>query len=237
MFKRLLSNNRLFAGIVCFLVFIAAGLLYLNHVKSQARRDIQRTQEIVEEWNARRNPQTQTEAGGHSHPDGTFHAGPHESHAPPTAPVETDAPRRVAVSPGAPAVSKDVPPHVSTTPEAASGRTLDPQTQLKIDTLYAEVDRLSAESTVWSNKLYAESQELLKENEAIKAEINKRREMRRDPSVDKETYKAFDAALDARVRAANAEARRLNDLYLENRERHEEYMRLIKEARALGGTR
>ena len=97
------------------------------------------------------------------------------------------------------------------------------------------VDRVSAESTMWANKLAAESQELQKAYEAITAEMKKRRQMRRDPNVDQETYKAFDEALDARVRAANAEAIRLTDRYLENRERRSEAIRLRTEARALEG--
>ena len=81
MFKQLLSDNRIFAGLVCLLVFIAAGLFYLNRVKSQARRDVQRTQEIVEQLQT---PTTerQTATGRHYHPDGTYHAEPHEAHTP-----------------------------------------------------------------------------------------------------------------------------------------------------------
>ena len=236
MFKQLLSQKRLFYGLVCFLVFIAAGWLYLNRVKSQAKRDVQGTQEIVEEHQT---PKTEAEpaTGGHSHPNGTFHAGPHESDAPSTAPVETEVPRRAGVSPGAPAVSKPVPPHLSTTLEAASGRTLDPQTQKKVDTLYAEAERLSAESTIWSNKLYAEYQDYLKEKVAIKAEIEKLRAMPSQTPEEKQKLSDSTDAFMPRYLAVKAKGAALNDRYLENRERHEEYMRLIKEARALGGTR
>lgn len=243
MLKQLLSDNRIFSALVCVLVFIAGGLLYLQVVKSQARRDIQSTQKIVEQ---RYTPQTgetapQTTTGGHYHADGTYHVGSHEAHSP-SADVQTEASRRVdtEVAPGTPRVftpRNPATPHLSGTPETASTRKLDPQTQLKVNKLYADAERLSAEAGMWSNQLYAESQELLKENEAIKAEIEKRRQMRRDPNVDKATYKAFDEALDARVRAATAEAIRLNDRYIENRERRAEAMRLRAESRALGGNR
>ena len=45
MFNRLLSQNRIFIALVLVLVFVASGLLYLNTVKRQADRDLQRTQE------------------------------------------------------------------------------------------------------------------------------------------------------------------------------------------------
>ena len=88
MFKKLLSDNRIFGAIVCVLVFIAGGLLYVQFVQRQASRDIQRTQDILEQ---RDTPQTgeaepQTEAGGHFHADGTWHAEPHAPATPKPAP-------------------------------------------------------------------------------------------------------------------------------------------------------
>ena len=83
MWKQLLSDNRLFTAAVCLLVFIAGGLLYLQTVKQEAKRDVQRTQEIVEQ---RQTPQPQTQpaetGGGHYHADGTYHAEPHQTPAP-----------------------------------------------------------------------------------------------------------------------------------------------------------
>lgn len=81
MFKQLLSDNRIFAGLVCLLVFIAVGLVYLNRVKRQSARDIQRTQERVKRLETRQT-EAQPDSGGHYHPDGTYHAGPHETHTP-----------------------------------------------------------------------------------------------------------------------------------------------------------
>ena len=81
MFKQLLSDNRIFGAIGCVIVFIAGGLLYLQFVQRQATREVQRTQEIVEQQD---NPQTEeatpeNETGGHFHADGTWHEGPHEA--------------------------------------------------------------------------------------------------------------------------------------------------------------
>ena len=77
MFKKLLSNNRIFGAIVCVMVFIAGGLLYLQFVQRQAARDIQRTQEIIKQ---QQTPKTRTAAhtedGGHWHGD-EWHAEPH----------------------------------------------------------------------------------------------------------------------------------------------------------------
>ena len=91
MLKQLLSDNRIFYGLVCLLVFIAGGLLYLNSVERQAGRDIQRTQKIVE---PRSTPQTEaqparpkppppgeTAESGHWHGD-EWHSEPHSAHAP-----------------------------------------------------------------------------------------------------------------------------------------------------------
>lgn len=52
MLKQLLSDNRLFSALVCVLVFIAGGLIYLQTVKHQTTQDIQRTQKIVEQLRA-----------------------------------------------------------------------------------------------------------------------------------------------------------------------------------------
>ena len=229
-------RKRIWIPILSVLVIAMGYGLFSGHkVRTPEPVKVYKPVEVQQPATPKPPPPGETAESGHWHGD-VWHTQPHAADTP-SAPVESEAPRRTGVSPGAPAVSKDVPPHVSTTPEAASGRTLDRQTQLKIDKLYAEVDRLSAESTMWSNKLYAESQQLQKEIAANKAEIAKAREMLSDPNVDKATYNAFQDALDARLNATNAKAQAINDRYLENRERHEEYMRLIKEARALGGTR
>ena len=84
-------------------------------------------------------------------------------------------------------------------------------------------------------KLYAEREAFLKENEAIKAENARFREVLSDPSVDEETLNAFDEALDARLRAANAEAIRRSDRHREYIELTDEAMRLFKEVRRLQG--
>ena len=96
MLKQLFSNNRIFAGLVCLLVFIAAGLVYLNHVKCQANRDVQRTQEQVKALQTRQirpkpPPPGETHESGHWHGD-EWHAGSHDAHAPATTPSTTSQP-------------------------------------------------------------------------------------------------------------------------------------------------
>lgn len=87
MFKQLFSNNRIFGAIVCVIVFVAGGLLYLNAVKRQAARDVQRTQETVKQLQTPKtetrpqNPIVSETPQGHVHADGTFHAEPHASGA------------------------------------------------------------------------------------------------------------------------------------------------------------
>ena len=98
MFKKFLSDNRIFGGIVCVLAFIAGGLLYLQFVQRQASRDIQRAQDILEQ---RDNLQTgeaepQTEASGHFHADGTWHTEPHAPTTPNTPPNAVTADTQVS---------------------------------------------------------------------------------------------------------------------------------------------
>ena len=49
MLKQLLDDNRIFSALVCVLVFIASGLLYLQTVKQKGRRAVQHTQENVQQ--------------------------------------------------------------------------------------------------------------------------------------------------------------------------------------------
>ncbi len=108
MLKQLLADNRIFSALVCVLVFIAGGLLYLQTVKQKSRRDVQRTQEIVTQ---RQSPQPQTQpvetGGGHYHPDGTYHVGPHKAETPSVStPPQPTQPREAAnITPVAPPVS------------------------------------------------------------------------------------------------------------------------------------
>ena len=95
MFKKLLSDNRIFGAIVCVLVFIVGGLLYLEFVQRQASRDTQEQQDTPQTAKA----EAQTETGGHFHADGTWHAEPHAPATPKPAPPSAvtaqtqDAPR------------------------------------------------------------------------------------------------------------------------------------------------
>ena len=90
MFKQLLSDKRIFGAIVCVIVFVAGGLLYLNAVKQKAARDVQRTQETITQQQTPKteaqpqNPIVSETEHGHTHADGTFHAQPHEVSDTPT---------------------------------------------------------------------------------------------------------------------------------------------------------
>ena len=216
---------------VFLIVIVMVGLYVLQTRPEKAPIKIYKAVEV--EKPKAEVPVGDTSQGGHFHEDGTWHAGPHAdpevySRGTSTQPAPPDAPTETSV----------------THAEGGQGSTaegvqtpvkLDPETQKKVDALYKQADALSEESTVWSNKLYAESQENRKKRDALRVEKEKAREMRRDPNVDKATYTAFQDAVDAKTRALKSETIRLNDLYIQNRDRHEEYMRLIKEARRLQG--
>ena len=177
MFNRLLSQNRIFIVLVLVLVFVASGLLYLNTVKRQADRDLQRTQERL---NAPKPPPPgETAESGHWHGD-VWHVEPHETEVPErddsaesaSVPATTIAPS--AVAPSQPLIPSQTVPSVK----------LDPETQARVDALLEEAEALSAEADEWSNKLYfVDTAAILKEAAELKAEIAKRREMRRDPNI------------------------------------------------------
>ena len=217
---------------VFLIAIVMVGLYVLQTRTEKVPIKIYKTTE-VEKPTQPQAPVGDTSQGGHFHEDSTWHAGPHadpEAHS-----------RDASTQPAFP----DAPTETSGThAEGDQGSTaegvqipvkLDPETQKKVDALIKQADALSEEAGVWSDKLYAESQGLLKEVEAIRAENAKRREMGRDPTVDEATYKAFDEALDARVRAQNAEAIRLNDLHIQTVGLWKEAMRLRTEARKLQG--
>ena len=102
MLKQLLSDNRIFTAAVCLLVFIAGGLLYLQTVKQEAKRDVQRTQEIIKQQQtltteAKPPPPGETPETGHWHGD-VWHSTPHKTPevsggdaAPPQQPAHTIA--------------------------------------------------------------------------------------------------------------------------------------------------
>ena len=217
-----------------FLIAIVMVGLYVLQTRSPEKAPIKvyKTTE-VEKSTQPQAPVGDASQGGHFHEDGTWHPGSHADHeahsrGTSTQPASPDAPTETSVTHaegGQGSTAEGVPTPVK----------LNPETQKKVDALYKQADALSEEAGIWSDKLYAEREAFLKEQEALKAEIAKAREMRRDPNVDKETYNAFQDALDARWRAQHAEFIRRNDLYIQNRERREEAMRLRTEARKLQG--
>ena len=136
MLKNLLSDNRIFGAIVCLLVFIAGGLLYLQVVKSQARRDVQRTQERLKQ---RSTPQTgeaepQSAEGGHYHADGTYHVGSHEAETPSVSATPATPQSREAVN------SAQV--RTPVTDVAAANPSQQPTQQPPASTPMSETDRL-----------------------------------------------------------------------------------------------
>ena len=138
MFKRLLSDNRLFYGLVCLLVFIAGGVIYLQVVKSHARRDVQRTQKSVKQ---RYTPQTgeaepQSAEGGHYHSDGTYHVGSHESETPSATPPTTPQPTQSREAVNVAQVRPPVPDVAAATPSQ------QPSPQTPASTPTSETDRL-----------------------------------------------------------------------------------------------
>lgn len=174
-----------------------------------------------------------TSQGGHFHEDGTWHPGTHadpEAHSrdASTQPASPDAPTETS---GTHAEGG----HGSTAEGIQTPVKLDPETEKKVDALYKQADALSEEAGIWSDKLYAESQKFQKENEEVKVEAERISKIISDPSVDQQTVKALIDALDAKARAANAEAIRLNDLHIQTVGLWKEAMRLRAEARRLQG--
>ena len=232
MLKEFLSQRPVQVALALVVIIGISGVLYLNHVKTETQRDIANME--VETPKRETSPASPSGTpdpatqGGHWHADGTYHPDPHAEA------VESGTPTRS--KPATTSVEKQtVLPVQPFAPPETEPVKLDPETQARVDALYEQADTLSKEADMWSNKLYAESHAFHKENEAIRAETEKEREMLRDPNVDKETLKAFQEALDARARAVNAEGIRRHNLYIQNRSRREEVMRLIREARQLQG--
>lgn len=150
MLKQLLSNNRIFGGLVCLLVFIAAGMIYLQSVKRPASLDLPRTK-----------PEGQIQpapGGGHFHSDGTYHAEPHEPQSPSvsTTPVET--------SDSLPETSEQVP-RVSKAPLA------DPSIHIVIPTngQLLTAEQVVAYSTL-INEYEKDARSLAVDTEVLKAE-------------------------------------------------------------------
>ena len=86
MLKNLLSNNPIFGALVCVLVFVAGGLLYLNAVNRQPPKDPIIIYKPVEvEKKPKPPPPGETFETGHWHGD-EWHTGSHDAHAQVTTP-------------------------------------------------------------------------------------------------------------------------------------------------------
>ena len=93
MFKQLLSDNRIFGALVCVIVFVAGGLLYLNAVKRQAAQEPIKIYKPVAVETKPKPPPPGASANGHWHGD-EWHDAPHE-------PQETAPAAPVVVTPAA----------------------------------------------------------------------------------------------------------------------------------------
>ncbi len=110
MFKQLFSNDRILGVLVCVLVFIAAGLLYLIRVKGEGLRDVQRPQEPVQRLHT---PETDAPpASAKPSPSGAtsesslWHAAGLEGPESPAAPeVQYTAPQGAATTPDFPPIN------------------------------------------------------------------------------------------------------------------------------------
>ena len=173
MFKQLLSDNRIFGAMVCVLVFIAGGLIYLQTVKHQATQDIQRTQKIVEQ---RSTPQTgevapQLAPGGHYHPDGTYHVGPHETESAttptPPQPGATQADITARTWTGQPLRETSSPDLLSLEERKARDAKIQ-----KLTAEYEALKRVSQPLTTQVMKLQEEREEISRKQEELIAEID-----------------------------------------------------------------
>ncbi len=108
MFRQLFSNDRILGVLVCVLVFIAAGVLYLIRVKSEALRDVQRLQ--TPETDA---PPASAKppAPGEPRESGPWHAAEQEGlESPAAAEVQYTAPQGAATTPDFPPVNPNEDP-------------------------------------------------------------------------------------------------------------------------------
>ena len=243
MFKHLLSDTRIFYGLVCLLVFIAGGVIYLQVVKSHARRDVQRTQKLVEQ---RDPPQMgdvapQSAEGGHYHPDGTYHVGSHDaetsSATPPTplqpgATVSTPDPKSVMWT-GQPLRETSSPDLLS--PEDIKAR--DAKIQ-KLKTEYEALARINEPMITQVIKLGEERDELFRQREALTAEVDAIRANAELSAEEKERLEAplfkQSGELGDRSRAIGAEAKALNEEAIRLGDRQKE---ITAELQALRGKR
>ena len=88
---------------VFLVLIVGVSLYYLQTRPPKEPIVIYKTTEV--EKPATEAPVEETQQGGHSHEDGTWHEGPHEAHTPSAAPaVENTAPPGAATKPDFPSV-------------------------------------------------------------------------------------------------------------------------------------
>ena len=80
MFRDLLSNRLFIGALAFFVLMIVGGTLYLHHNERQDQIELKRTQERIQQWQARQKqtekvPEGDTSQGGHFHADDIGHVG------------------------------------------------------------------------------------------------------------------------------------------------------------------
>ena len=197
MLNRVLSNNRVFGAVVCVLVFIAAGLLYLQSAKREVARDVPPLRETVKPQQPPRTGAQPPEAsqGGHFHEDGAWHAGPHEipetrspgaspeaRDADSATPLPQDALEPVLPSNGASQPSQGEVPHIEELGKPLS----DTQKEQLRQTLLNEINTLHQKSREYGVKV----KEIVPE---IKTILNEKEEHMREQEVLRSKIKTVGA--------------------------------------------
>ena len=92
MLKELFSNRLFIGALAFFILSVVGGTLYISHVEKQGAEKLATDEDRVKQPTEKQQPKPtetaktpvgDTSQGGHFHADGTWHAEPHETPAPP----------------------------------------------------------------------------------------------------------------------------------------------------------
>ena len=234
MLKRVLSKNRIFGAVVCVLVFIAAGLLYIQSAKRKVARDVPPLRETAK---PQQPPQTGaqppgTAQGGHWHADGTYHAEPHVEGGTPG----TSATAETATTPS----QKRGEPPQTTEPQATSEATgvsqQLPKTQVKDPKTGYTPEQAAAVAAIHAkyNAEAAPYESALLEIEAKHEALRKEFKVYTQEVMalsDKRSLSRSEKARRRELRKLTAEATRLQNQYIKRTRE------LMKKRAALGDKR